>query len=145
MAYSSGMLNKRVSILVRDKGKEGDFGKNSGGRDYTYGASVWAAVDFVRGVKTLREGAYDAYDRIMVRMRWNSTIDRQSRLIWQGKTFQIESFNEEKQQNIIQVTAVELPGKDMTGLLPSAQTPKEETPTEETPTENTDNNPNINN
>ena len=126
MAYSTGMMNRRVHIMVRDSGT-GTFGKNSGGMTYKYAATVWAAVDFNRGTKSLREGAYDGYDRVMFRMRWNSSIDRNAMLVWDGKTFQIESFNSDRYQNTIQVTAVEAPGKDLTGLLPTP-TPDPPTP-----------------
>ena len=40
-------------------------------------------------------------------------------LVYDGKTYQIESFNADKYQNTIQITAVEAPGKDLTGLLPT--------------------------
>ena len=118
MAYSTGMMNRRVAVLVRDTGTEGEFGRNSAGRAYRYAMTVWAAADFNRGTKTLREGAVDAYDRVMFRMRWNPTIDRSSMLVWDGRTYQIESFNADKYQNTIQITAVEAPGKDLTGLVP---------------------------
>ena len=117
MAYSTGMMNRRVHIMTRSNGT-GSFGKNSAGVTYAYAATVWAAVDFNRGTKSLREGAYDGYDRVMFRMRWNATIDRNAMLVWDGKTFQIESFNSDKYQNTIQITAVETPGKDLTSLIP---------------------------
>ena len=117
MAYSTGMMNRRVHIITRTNGT-GSFGKNSAGVTYAYAATVWAAVDFNRGTKSLREGAYDGYDRVMFRMRWNATIDRNAMLVWDGKTFQIESFNSDKYQNTIQITAVETPGKDLTSLIP---------------------------
>lgn len=119
MAYSTGMMNRRVAIMIRDTVSEGDFGRNSAGRSYKYGTTVWAAEDFNRGTKSLREGALDGYDRVMFRMRWNPVIDRSSMLVYAGKTYQIESFNADKYQNTIQITAVEAPGKDLTGLLPT--------------------------
>lgn len=118
MAYSTGIMNRRVHIMTRDAGT-GSFGKDSAGLTYKYAATVWSAVDFNRGTKSLREGAYDGYDRVMFRMRWNSCIDRNAMLVWDGKTFQIESFNSDRYQNTIQVTAVETPGKDLTALIPA--------------------------
>jgi hypothetical protein len=111
-------MNRRVHIMTRDAGT-GSFGKDSAGLTYKYAATVWSAVDFNRGTKSLREGAYDGYDRVMFRMRWNSCIDRNAMLVWDGKTFQIESFNSDRYQNTIQVTAVETPGKDLTALIPA--------------------------
>lgn len=118
MAYTSGMLNKRVAIIRRTTGQDGEFGKNSAGRQYEYAGTVRAAEDFNRGTKTLREGAIDAYDRVMFRMRWNNIIDRQCMLVWEDRTFQIESFNSDKYHNSIQITAVEVPGKNMASLVP---------------------------
>lgn len=141
MSYSTGMMNRRVAIMVRDTVSEGDFGRNSAGRSYKYGTTVWAAEDFNRGTKALREGALDGYDRVMFRMRWNPTIDRSSMLVYDGKTYQIESFNSDKYHNTIQITAVEAPGKDLTGLLPAPTPPTPDDPdTPDTPDDNeTDN------
>lgn len=119
MAYSSGMLKDRVAVMTRAAEQSGStFGRNSAGRSYQYATTVWAAVDFSRGMKSMREGAYDSYDRIMVRMRWNNSVDRQSMLVFDGRTYQIESLHADYQENIIQITAVETPGTDLTGLLP---------------------------
>jgi head-tail adaptor len=116
--------------MVRSTSDTGSFGRNSAGQSYAYAATVWAAVDFNRGTKAMREGAYDGYDRVMFRMRWNPTVDRSSMLVWDGRTYQIESFNADKYQNTIQITAVETPGKDLTGLLPVDPEPEPEpTPT----------------
>lgn len=130
MAYSTGIMNRRVAIMVRSTSDTGSFGRNSAGQSYAYAATVWAAVDFNRGTKAMHEGAYDGYDRVMFRMRWNPTVDRSSMLVWDGRTYQIESFNADKYQNTIQITAVETPGKDLTGLLPVDPEPEPEpTPT----------------
>ena len=122
-------MNRRVAIMVRSTSDTGSFGRNSAGQSYAYAATVWAAVDFNRGTKAMREGAYDGYDRVMFRMRWNSTVDRSSMLVWDGRTYQIESFNADKYQNTIQITAVEAPGKDLTSLLPTPTPDPEPTPT----------------
>lgn len=129
MAYSTGIMNRRVAIMTRSTSDNGTFGRNSAGQSYAYAATVWAAVDFNRGTKAMREGAYDGYDRVMFRMRWNSTVDRSSMLVWDGRTYQIESFNADRYQNTIQITAVEAPGKDLTGLLPTPTPDPEPTPT----------------
>jgi hypothetical protein len=39
-------------------------------------------------------------------------------LVYDSRTFQIQSFNRDYQTNEIQITAVEAPGKDLTSLLP---------------------------
>lgn len=127
MAYSTGIMNRRVAIMTRSTSDIGSFGRNSAGQSYAYAATVWAAVDFNRGTKAMREGAYDGYDRVMFRMRWNPTVDRSSMLVWDGRTYQIESFNADRYQNTIQITAVEAPGKDLTGLVPVDPEPGDNT------------------
>lgn len=107
MAYSTGMLNKRVVIAKRADDQSATFGK-AGQPKYEILGEFWAAEDFNRGVKSLREGAFDAYDTVMFRMRYDSNIDRWCLIKYHGKWYQIQSFNEEYQTNQIQITAIEL-------------------------------------
>ena len=106
MAYSSGMLNKRITIATRAE-EEQEFGKQGQAR-YTILGQFWAAEDFNRGVKSLREGAYDAYDTVMFRLRYHAAIDRWCVIRYDGKWYQINSFNADKQANTIQITATEM-------------------------------------
>ena len=97
---------------------QSDYGSNSAGRDYVYAGEVWAAVDFNKGQKSLREGAYDVYDYLMIRMRYTKLIDRWCMIVWDNRTFQIDSFNSDKYTNQIQLLVKEIPGNDMTALFP---------------------------
>lgn len=125
MSYGSGMRNKRVHIMNRKADVEGDFGRNSGGRGYEYTTTVWAAVTFNKGMKSMREGAVDAYDTVMFRMLYTKKVCRESMLVWDDRTFAIQSFNRDYQTNEIQITATEAPGKDLTGLVPVPQSSSE--------------------
>ena len=107
MAYSTGMMNKRVWIAKRAEDTQDTFGK-SGQPKYELLGDFWAAEDFNRGVKSLREGAFDAYDTVMFRMRFNKNIDRWCLINYHGKWYQIQSFNESYQDNTIQITAIEM-------------------------------------
>ena len=107
MAYSTGMMNKRVTIARRKTDAEGSFGK-SGQPKYELLGTFWAAEDFNKGVKALREGAFDAYDTVMFRLRYNASIDRWCLIQYLGKWYQIQSFNEDYQDNQIQITAIEM-------------------------------------
>lgn len=107
MAYSTGMMNKRVTVARRATDTQETFGK-SGQPRYEILGTFWMAEDFNRGVKSLREGAMDAYDTVMFRCRYNANIDRWCLLQYQGKWYQITSFNESYQDNQIQMTAVEM-------------------------------------
>lgn len=100
-------MNKRVTVAKRATDDNATFGK-SGSPKYEILGTFWMAEDFNRGVKSLREGAFDAYDTVMFRMRWNKDIDRWCLLKYHGKWYQIQSFNESYQDNQIQITAIEL-------------------------------------
>jgi head-tail adaptor len=107
MAYSTGMMNKRVTVAKRATDTQETFGK-SGSPKYEILGTFWMAEDYNRGVKSLREGVFDAYDTVMFRCRYNKDIDRWCLLKYNGKWYQIQSFNEIYQQNQIQITAIEL-------------------------------------
>ena len=108
MAYSTGLMNKRVKIAKRVDSEGGNFGRSSGGQKYTILGEFWAAESFNKGVKSMREGAVDAYDTVMFRMRYNAEIDRWCLVQYQGRWYQIQSFNADYQTNEIQITAIEM-------------------------------------
>lgn len=101
--YSADILDKRVSILEPVQATE--FGETA---QYKCVATVWANVAWNRGLKSLREGALDAYDVVMVRMRYNDYVTRHCRLECEGRTYQIMQLNGDKRENKIQIIAQEL-------------------------------------
>ena len=103
MGYSSGMLKHRVTI--KNKVTASAFGETTG---YADAGTVWADVAFSKGLKSLREGALDAYDTVIIRMRYNDIVSRDSHLVHDGKEYQIQSFHRDYQENIIQITAQEI-------------------------------------
>lgn len=107
MAYSSGLLKKRIAVLNRKAAVAGDFGLDSAGVEWVETVCLWAAVDWSKGVRSLREGAIDSYGVIMVRTRWSDQISMRSRIVWEGQTYQIlpETFHADKQENTIQFLA----------------------------------------
>ena len=121
MAYSSGMLNKRITIAQRVAQQMGDFGMASAGLEYQILGTFWAAEDFNRGTKALREGAVDAYDTVMFRMRYNAQIDRWCLIKYNDVWYQIDSFNASYQDNTIQITAREMSNQDVTIVNPQPQ------------------------
>lgn len=105
MAYSSGLLNKKVEILNKVAPEAAGFGDTT---RYECVACVWADITWSKGTKALREGALDAYDVVMVRMRWNKIVTRDSRLRHEGKTYQITSLNADRRENQVQIIAQEI-------------------------------------
>lgn len=100
-------MNKRVTVAKRATDTQETFGK-SGSPKYEILGTFWMAEDYNRGVKSLREGAFDAYDTVMFRCRYNKDIDRWCLLKYHDKWYQIQSFNESYQENQIQITAIEM-------------------------------------
>ena len=107
MAYSSGILRNRVTILNRTEATQGRFGLDSSGVEFETAGTVWAEVTWVRGKQAMNVGALDVYGVIMVRMRWNSIVNDRSRVMYEGKTYQIlgDTFHAQRQDNTIQFHA----------------------------------------
>ena len=117
MAYSTGMMNKRVVVAKRANDEGASFGK-SGQPKYEILGTFWMAETFTKGVKAMHEGALDAYDTVMFRCRYNKNIDRWCLLKYRGKWYQITSFNEDYQENQLQMTAVELANQQVNIVPP---------------------------
>ena len=96
MKYRVTILNKQVAS---------GFGETT---SYQTAATVWADVTWSKGSKALREGALDAYDTVLIRMRYNDIVTRDSRLQHGGVTYQIQSLHADRQENTIQITATEI-------------------------------------
>ena len=119
MAYSTGMMKYRVTVAKRTSDEGASFGK-SGQPKYEILGTFWMGETFTKGVKAMHEGALDAYDTIMFRCRFNKDIDRWCLLKFHGKWYQITSFNEDYQDNQIQITATELVNQQVNIMDPSS-------------------------
>lgn len=98
-------MNKRVLIRNKKSPTEQTFGDTT---EYEDAGCVWANVTWSKGVKALHEGALDAYDTVLIRMRWNTLVNRESQLVYDGVTYQIMSLHADRQDNTIQITATEI-------------------------------------
>ena len=94
-----------VAILKKKDPGERAFGAKT---EYEQVACVHANMTWNKGVKSLREGALDAYDTVMFRMRWNNIVDRDCLLECEGVTYQIQSLHADRYENTIQITATEI-------------------------------------
>lgn len=110
MAYPSGFLKYRVTILNRKESTDSKFGLDAAGIEFVPAASVWASVDWVKGKQAMNAGALDVYGVIMIRMRYNSVISERSRIAYEGKTYQIlgDTFHVDRQENTIQFHAQQI-------------------------------------
>ena len=107
MAYSSGILRNRGTILNRKEAQQGKFGLDSSGVEFETAGTVWAEVTWAKGKQAMNVGALDVYGVIMVRMRWNTIVNDRSRVMYDGKNYQIlgDSFHAHRQDNTIQFHA----------------------------------------
>ena len=131
MAYSTGLMKYRVTVAKRYQDTQETFGK-SGQPKYEILGTFWMAETFTKGVKAMHEGALDAYDTVMFRCRYNANIDRWCLLQYQGKWYQIQSFNADYQQNQIQITATEMANQQVTIVEPTPEPESNSGTTDET-------------
>ena len=102
--YQSGMRRHRITILNRNEATQSQFGRDAAGITWSEGATVWAAVDWTRGMSAMREGSVDAYGVIIVRIDYTTGITMRSRIRWNGQVYQIlpETFNGHYRENTLQ-------------------------------------------
>lgn len=106
MSYARGFLNRRVTVLERQEAIFGDYGRKGG--DFVPVTTIWANCTFTKGVKAMREGALDAYDVYMVRCDCHKKLTRDCRLSFGNRIYQITSFNEDREQNEVQMICQEM-------------------------------------
>lgn len=138
MAYSAGMLNKRITIARRAATQMGDYGRNSGVQKYEVLGTFWAAETWNKGVKALHEGAVDAYDTVMFRMRYNASVDRWCMIQYHGRWYEIQTLNGDYHENQLQITAIERSNQQVTIVEPEPSPAPEPAPDPDPDPEPTD-------
>lgn len=83
--------------------KDSVFGEQK--TEWKAAAKVWAAVAFQRGAQALTAGDVWLTRSVTITMRNNSVINDRCRLVWDGKTYGIESFNRSKTDGSITIVA----------------------------------------
>ena len=120
MAYSSGMLNKRIHIARRSDEQHTEFGED-GQSKYEWLGWFWAAENWNKGVKSLQQGAIEAYDTVMFRLRWCPCIDRWCLIWYNGTWYNIVNLNGDEQGNQIQILAQEIPNPESITIVEPSQ------------------------
>lgn len=105
MGYSSDILNYKVGILKKKTDATREFGQKQG---FEQVACVHADVTWKKGQRALNEGALDAQDTVLIRMRWNNIVTRDCRLECEGVTYQIQSLHADRRHDTVQITATEI-------------------------------------
>lgn len=106
MAFERGFLKDRVQILARSETYDTAYGRTGG--QFVPVCTVWANVTYSKGKKAMSEGAFDAYETYMVRCDWHKVLKRECRLSFHDRIYQIESLNEDRQANEMQIVCTEL-------------------------------------
>ena len=99
------MLNHMVAILKKKDADKLDFGEKV---EYEQVACVHANLTWKKGQKALNEGALDAQDTVMFRMRWNGIVTRDCLLECEGVTYQIQSLHADRRDDTLQITVTEI-------------------------------------
>lgn len=100
-------MKHRIVVQNRKVAKSSRYGIDGAGIEWENTCEVWAAVDWAKGVYSMRVGALDAYAVVIVRCRWCEAITMRSRIIYNGQTYQIlpNTFHADPQANTIQFHA----------------------------------------
>lgn len=107
MAFSTGFLKHRITIQNRKAATMGKFGLDTSGPEFEDTTCLWASVDWQKGKAGMHEGALDSYGVVLVRTRWTNQINERSRIVYEGRTYQIlpETFHPDRQENTLQFMA----------------------------------------
>ena len=106
MAYDKGFLNDRIIILNR-KDVVTEHGAKKGTNYEAYGAPIWANVSWLKGKKAMMEASLDALNSYLVRTAYHERLDDHSRIMWNGKTYQIDPPKKDKRANECSFTMYE--------------------------------------
>lgn len=66
---------------------------------------MWARVTYARGARALNYGESWMGNQISVLIRYTERINERSRIRWNGKLYQIDSFNGSRGEGTITITA----------------------------------------
>ena len=106
MAYDKGFLNDRIIILNR-KDVMTEHGAKKGTNYEPDGAPIWANVSWLKGKKAMMEASLDALNSYLVRTAYHERLDEHSRIMWNGKTYQIDPPKKDKRANESSFTMLE--------------------------------------
>ena len=106
MAYDKGFLNDRI-IIINRKDVVNEHGAKKGTNYEPGGAPIWANVSWLKGKKAMMEASLDALNSYLVRTAYHERLDEHSRIMWNGKTYQIDPPKKDKRANECSFTMYE--------------------------------------
>ena len=118
MAFSSGFLNRRITIAARAEQQGSEFGK-SGQPKYRILGTFWANAAYIKGIKKIEEGSLDSLVNKIFRTRYICGVDEWCLVQYQGKWYNLTSCNSDEQKNEMQLTSTLMPNQTVTIVTPS--------------------------
>jgi len=96
-----------IVVQQRKAATMGKIGVDSGGIEWEDVACLHANVDWQKGKTAMNYGSLDVYGVVIVRMRWTDQINERSRIVHDGKVYQVipETFHPYKPDNTLQFHA----------------------------------------
>ncbi len=104
--YSSGFRYEQITVKGSPRAIVTDYGREDSTPSSTF--VLWANVTFSRGTKSLREGALDSYDTLLIRTRYTDRVTRDCTVIYHDRAYRINSLNGDYKRNELQLTCTEL-------------------------------------
>ena len=95
-------LHDRIAILVPNVARDG-FGSQA--VTYHETRRVWANVKFKKGNRALEHGEVWNPTTIIITTRIHPDIKERVRLVWEDKTYQIDSINKDIHEGSLTITA----------------------------------------
>ena len=104
--YSSGYRYDKIKVQGTPRAVVTEYGREDSEPAETF--TMWANVAFSRGTKSLREGAVDAYDTLLIRTRHTDRLTRDCIITYRGREYRILSLNGDYKRNEVQITCTEI-------------------------------------
>jgi len=101
---SAGLLNEKVAFLAPVV-TQSQYGE-SVTKWQVVKDKVWARVQYQKGNQILRQGDPIMMHTIVVTIRDGKAYNENQRIRWDGKTYNIDSFNRAHAEGLITITAV---------------------------------------
>ena len=98
----SGTLTERIQFMSADITRD-DYGGQVTSWNPTY--ACWAKVTYNKGARAITMGEIWLPNTISVLIRYTDKVDERQRMIWNNKTYRIDSLNSSKRDGSATIVA----------------------------------------
>lgn len=99
---TASSLTERIGIYVPETTRDEHFGGQR--TAYRHAQDVWASVRFLKGARALEHGEVYMQNSISVTTRLHPVLTDSCHIHWDGKTYQIDSFNRSRTDGSVIMT-----------------------------------------